>query len=398
MSDRDRLQQLFDSGAWLHPLAGGANLVDLTRALAALAGAEGVELTPAAAGLRDTIGPAEHYVFVLIDGLGLDLIDRLPADSFLARNTSARLRTVFPSSTAPALTSLATGLWPGEHAVPAWWTYLARQGVQTTILPFIERLTQRPLEKLGIEGDAAFPAPVLRAGYGHAFEAFLPAKIAGSVYSRYANGGVPACAYIGLHEGVDACLARVLAATAPSFSYLYFPGVDAAEHDHGPHAAVVDAAIAMTQQEIERLAAGLAGRARVVVSADHGQVLVEDEAKTVLQADDPLLELLLIPPSGEPRAPFFHCKPGVATEFETRFRERLGDSFLLLDIDTVDTLRLFGPAPLSEETRSRLGDYVGLGLENNVLLYVPPKRKVNKMVGFHGGLTPAEMQVPLIVL
>jgi hypothetical protein len=398
MSDRDRLQQLFDSGALLHPLADVANLVDLTRALAVLAGADGVELTPAAARLRDTIGPAEHHVFVLVDGLGLDQIDRLPAESFLARNTVARLRTVFPSSTAPALTSLATGVWPGEHAVPAWWTYLARQGIQTTILPFVERLTQRPLEKVGIDSATAFPAPVLRGGYGHAFEAFLPVNIAGSVYSRYANGGAPACAYTGLREGVDACLARVSAATAPTFSYLYFPGVDAAEHDYGPHATVVDAAIAVTSHEIERLAAALTGRARIVVSADHGQVFVAEEAKTVLQADDPLLELLLIPPSGEPRAPFFHCKPGALAEFESRFRERLGDRFLLLDIDTVDELRLFGPAPLTEEARSRLGDYVGLGLENNVLLYVPPKRKVNKMVGFHGGLTPAEMQVPLIVL
>ncbi|MFQ6029893.1 MAG: alkaline phosphatase family protein, partial [Dehalococcoidia bacterium] len=117
MSDLDNLLAAFDSGQLLrlpnHPL----NIVDLSRALASLCGATEVESTPGSEELARLIGPSDHLVFVLVDGLGMVFLDTLPPDSFLRHYLVAELRTVFPSSSATAITSLATGQWPSTHGV-----------------------------------------------------------------------------------------------------------------------------------------------------------------------------------------------------------------------------------------------------------------------------------------
>ena len=63
----------------IRPDAGVPNTVDLSRALASICGTPGVELSPSARTVADAIGPAEHVVFIMADGLGMNLIERLPA-------------------------------------------------------------------------------------------------------------------------------------------------------------------------------------------------------------------------------------------------------------------------------------------------------------------------------
>ena len=109
MSDLDRLVESFSNGSLLRPSQGALSIVDLPCAVALLVGVDDVERTPHTDDVADMIGSAEHLVFVVADGLGKSLVERLPSDSFIARHGRADLTTVFPSSTATALTTLATG-------------------------------------------------------------------------------------------------------------------------------------------------------------------------------------------------------------------------------------------------------------------------------------------------
>ena len=49
-------------------------------------------------------------------------------------------------------------------------------------------------------------------------------------------------------------------------------------------------------------------------------------------------------------------------------------------------------APMSDRCREHLGDFVAISPENVVIV-----RKNLNMIGQHGGATPAEMEIPLIV-
>jgi hypothetical protein len=225
----------------------------------------------------------------------------------------------------------------------------------------------------------------------------MPDNIADSVYTRYVSAGKPVAGYESLAQAIDIAIDRVESASAPSFTYLYYSHVDREEHTHGPASREVASEVETLETELERLAGRISGRARLVVSADHGGYDVDDAKKFAFEPGDELLEMIVTPPAGEPLVPMFHVKRGLAEKFASVFRARLGDGWVLLEADEVDELRLLGPVPLSVETRSRLGDFVGLSSQGEAIVYGPEK-PIASMRGYHGGLTPDEVRIPLIVV
>jgi hypothetical protein len=402
--DVPRLLAAFEQGPLVRPEADAPNLVDLALALGRLCGVEGPELaastqaasTQAANARRiaAAIGEHEHLVFVLADGLGMHLVDREEPRSFLRAHLAAELRTVFPSSTAPALTSLATGAWPARHAVPGWFVFLPEYGLTATILPFIERFSKKDARTLGVRPDVAFPLAAMGPRMRRAQLRVMPKRIDGSVYSRYSSGNAPSAGYASLREGVEAVVAFIERAAGPTLTYLYTPFVDTAQHERGVDSKSTRRALKLVRSRLELLAERLQDRARMVMTADHGQVDIDPGRQTQLREGDPLLDLLRAPPSCEPRAPAFHVRDGQHAAFEAMFRDRFGDRFALLTVDEADELRLFGPEPMSPETRARLGDYLGIALDDDTLS-LPPD---TPMIGFHGGLLPDEVRVPLVVV
>lgn len=401
MPGTSALLDWFSKGALLRPgdLA-QPSTVDLALALAALAGAP-TPRTEGAAAIADRIGDSDHLVFVLLDGLGLEVVEALPPTAWLRRNLAMPLRSVFPSATASALTSLATGLWPNRHAIPGWWTYLPDKDVMVTALPFTERWSGEPLPSRGVNVADVFQAATLLPCFRRDAVSFLPAAIADSAYSRYVRGTTPAASYDRLPAAVDAVIDRVRHASAPTYSYLYLSSVDALSHTFGPHSSQVSEHLATLDAELARLADGLRGRGRVVLSADHGLIEVDAAHKHLLLEDDPLVRLLRVPPSGEPRSPLFHVRRGERDTFAAAFEERFGRRFALLTTDEAESLELFGPGPLTDLARGRIGDFVAVAGGPDVILYRPGPGDVptgtELLVGYHGGLLPAEVRIPLVV-
>ncbi len=65
----------------------------------------------------------KSIINILIDGLGYEFLKNKP-DSFLAKNCYGSFHSVFPTTTACALTSYATGLTPLEHGITGWFMRL----------------------------------------------------------------------------------------------------------------------------------------------------------------------------------------------------------------------------------------------------------------------------------
>jgi len=396
----ERVRGWFAAGELVRPDPDEPNAVDLARALARLGGVPArADDGPGVGALAAAIGPADHVVFTLVDGLGLATLERLPPGCFLRRRLARELRSVFPSATAAAVTSLATGEWPGRHAVPGWWTHLPEHGVTAVSLPFVERFDGRPLGELGITTDV-YPCRPLLSDYRRDVCSFQPAPIADSTFSRYFRGRTPSAGYEELGGAVDAVLERVRAAAGPTYTYLYTSAVDEASHRCGPAADEVSAEALAIDAELGRLAEGLAGRGgRLVVSADHGLVEVGDAGKHVLKHDDPLVSLLEVPPSCEPRVPVFHVRDGRHDRFQREFTERFGEAFALLTTAEVESLGLFCPPPLGEAARARLGDFCAIARGASVLNYRAGERpsSTELMRGYHGGLLPDEVRIPLVL-
>ena len=395
--NRNRLVKAFRFGQLVEPSVKGLNFVDLVNALACLTGLEGVEVSPGAASLCRRIGDADHYLFVLIDGLGMDLLHRLPSSSFLRSNTVGPIQAVFLSTTATALTTLATAQWPCSHSVPGWWTHLQDHGITAVTLPFVERFTKKPLAELGIPAEDLFILPSFWSRLQHKPLSILPEDIVDSTFSIYACGGTARAGYRDLTDATKTACELVLGASGPQITYLYLPQIDNLCHDKGPeHGAVRDLLLALDQQ-ISDLVHGLEGRARTVITADHGQVQVPVEKRFLLSKDDSLLSYLQCPPTGETNVPIFHVHPGNESSFVAEFSERFGRHFILLTPQDIEHLRLLGPGDLCPAMRARMGTYVGIAQEPACLCFGPPEESGSENSGIHGGLSSAEMIVPLII-
>jgi len=397
MTDFERVLDWFKTGTLARPGAGEESFVDLVRALLRLAGAGGMAGGKGVETLMRRIGAAEHYVFVLIDGLGANQLERLFApDSFARRHVAGRLGTVWPSTTATALTTLATGDWPAAHGVGGWWTYLADRDLSVVTLPFQQRGTNRPLGLLGVRADELFPLPSVWPRMRHAPRTLLPAKLVHSTYSTYSRGGTAAEGYGELAELPERIAGRVRSAGGPTLTYLYLPQLDTLSHKKGPDAPEVRLSIPALDCLLSDLAGALAGKARLVVTADHGQVAAPRSRWFFVPPTNGLAERLRCRPSGEPSVPFFHVVDGQADAFADAFRTRFGEHFALLTPDEVERLGLLGPPPLSEAIRGRLGTFVGIAPQPAKFLVLPADPGAGNL-GVHGGLTHDEMFVPLIL-
>ena len=381
------------------PGHGSDGVVDLANALASLSGAGADRPTSESSAIAGLIGPSDHLVFVLADGVGMNLLESLPATSFLSTHLARELLSTFPSTTAVALTSLATCDWPNRHGVTGWWTHLAEIGRAVALLPFETRSDGRSLADLGVRPRQAFPLPSVMGRATRDTLSLLPAQIAGSVFSAYFSGGEAVRGYRTLRDAVRTGVARVRAAAGPTYTYLYWARVDDAAHRHGVGHRETGAAVGELDRELQRLEEGLDGRGRIVMSADHGFLDSPEGAKHRIRPSDALMTALRSTPSGDARVLYLHVRAGAEGLVRSFFEERCDGRFYVITTEEAEGLGLFGPGPLSPQTRDRVGDVVVVSKGADVIEYRPAGGvgKFMHQASHHSGLTPAEMRVPLVL-
>ncbi len=402
MSDVGELLSAFDSGELLRPSPDTPNIVDLASAVGDIVGASDGIASPNRGAVAGLIGPCDHLVLVMADGLGMSAVRAMDPDSFIARHVAAELMTVFPSSTPVALQSLATGAWPAQHGVPAWHVYLQEIDAVSTIIKYVRRSDEKDLSELGMEPRDAYPLPSLMESLAWDAASYLPKSLVGSAFSTHTSGPSPHVGYEKLGDAVGAISDRVKRATRSTISHLYIPDVDSASHVAGTASPMAQGAAVGVDRALAWLAEALPGRARIVMTADHGLVdFTADEVYTI-KPSDPLMGYLEHEPWGTGRTMSFACAEGSEAEFEGQFRERFGDGFYLLTAEELTEVELYGPGPISSVMARRVGTHMAISRGAWLLDFDYPKVRHDEQdehepVSQHGGLTPAEMLVPLVV-
>lgn len=184
-----------------------------------------------------------------------------------------------------------------------------------------------------------------------------------------------------------------------TFSYVYTLEVDAACHHHGTNAEAVQEAVRRNDHMLGRLRDALPDSAKIVVTSDHGLIDVPDGYTIELHEDEPLLDHLKIPPSGEGSTPVFHVTEGHDAQFLESFeRAGLAEKYALITPDEAAGLNLYGTDPLAPQMRSHLGTWIGVAREPYVIEYVPPEGRPIGLKAVHGGLRPQEMRIGLFVV
>jgi hypothetical protein len=396
------LESAFATGRLIKPDPAQPDLVHLVRAIAQLTGVTGFEPMAPVSYLADLIGPSDHLIFVLLDGLGMNIVRRLPSSSFLARHVRATIRSICPSTTACALTSVATGQWPAKHGVTGWFSYFAERDLSVTPLPFHERFSGKNLTELGFTAESLFPVPAFQTRMTtHRQLTLLPMGISHTPYAKYSRGYTHGVGYNSISHAFDELITHVGNAKRPTYTHLYIPDIDSRCHHFGVEHPTVEPLVAEIDAQLSRAADALAGKARIVVCADHGLIDVPVANHVSVPAGDPLLDLLRVPFSGDARLPLFHVKHGRHQAFEDLFNDRYSDRFALVRMDDAERMHLFGPYPFDPVPRQRFGDYVAISLKPVTMHYVPASAvgtaSKHPFVAQHAGLSPEEMWIPVII-
>jgi hypothetical protein len=343
--------------------------------------------------VRGAIAEARHIVTLLFDGLGERQLDTLVPGGALAACRAGSLRSVFPTSTAPAITSLATGRFPGEHANPGWFCWSEPHGNVLRTLP----MDVRGAPGTAIEAAALWDWRSASLGSGVPVFSLQPEYIADSSFTRHAWAGARRAGYRDADALLDAIDAAVRAHPDGAWVWAYLPQFDSCSHEKGWASEPAAALARRFDRLFERLAGRLEGTgALLLATADHGFVDVPP-AQRLRLADYPEIgKLLARPLCGEPRVAYCQPKAGAADAFEAAVREQLGFAFDVVRTEALVRAGWFGPGTVSPRLAGRIGSHVLIGRDRYTLVDRVEGEPEPAFIGMHGGIHPDELAVPLI--
>lgn len=343
----------------------------------------------------------EKLLYLVVDGLGVAQLERHVArgggERFFARHPHQAISTVFPSTTAAAITSLSTGSTPREHAILGWYLNLPDLGMVSTIL-LGTTLTGTPMIDGEFDIDAYMKVPC--------YVDSIPGQRIWLTYDgidqRPINRALTDWTDV-RHHGSLAELARAMIhfaeSESPGVAYAYWPRYDALSHLHGAASSESEQHFA----EIDEMLGWVVERLRengtsFVLSADHGFVDVSDENLIELADVPGLRECLATAPSGDARQVNFFVRPHKVEAFERIVERELAHAGQCIRGSELLETGVFGPGRTHAALEQRLGDYVFLARDGHALAYRAPGNHRPHPRGHHGGMTSVEMRVPLYAL
>lgn len=371
--------------------------VKLVRALASLCGGN-VVVDEQVKKLKEKIGEHEHYLFILLDGFGNYFLERNPKLSFFKEKRVQVLHSVFPSTTASALSSLGTAQYPSKHGAIGWWTHLTEHNLTSVYLPFRDRKNFKPLGESQVKSEDMYYEPSFYSTLTRRTKCYVPKYYVNSEFSRYSRAETLGQGYEKFDEAMNSIEEFALNGDGPSFQYFYFPQIDSLEHEHGTHHPDVIALCEEVCTKIKEFSERHKGKIRIVISADHGLIDIPEDNNFLMDAEFPLMAFLKVPPACETRVPMFFLKDlNESEKFIECFNEYFDEQFVLISKVDAKNKGIFGDE-WDERAWRRVGDFIALPKGPWTLQYHDETYKPLILKSVHGALSPEETQVPLILI
>lgn len=337
-----------------------------------------------------------HVVLLVIDGLGARYVDGHPG--FLHAHKQTDLTSVFPSTTASAITTFMTGLAPQQHGLVGWYTYLKEIGAITAVLPGHVRGGRESLNDRGLDIGALYGQAPFFDRLKVATTVIAPDWIIDSPFNLAHSGRARRIGYADLRSMLSQ-LRVCLQSDERQYIYAYWPEFDRLSHQFGNGSEQVARHYQHLEQALEEFHDSIAGCASLVlVTADHGFIDTRPE-REIQVADHPVLrDSLSMPLSGEPRVAYCYVHPHRAHDFVDYVQDRLADKIELYTSQDLMTRGVFGMGAVHPQLAQRVGDYALIMKDNFVIRDWLAGEKPFFQRGVHGGTSEQEMRVPLIIL
>jgi len=325
---------------------------------------------------------ATQIVLLVLDGLGWQQLQaRRGLAPLLASGSGGPITSVAPSTTATALTSLATGRTPAEHGIVGY--RVAQDGEVMNVLQWslggADARVRVPAHRFQpcptFPGSPTTVPVVTRHDYGPT--GFTAAHLGDVELHRWHT---PA----GLVSGV-----RRLLGGGARFVYAYYEGIDKVAHAEGV-GEHYDDELRYVDRLVGDVLSVLPPGATLIATADHGQVEVGDNIEVL--GPELMAHVTLL--SGEGRFRWLHVTPGSTDDVVAHATSAYKDTAWVRTREEIIDGGWLGGVP-SPAVAARLGD-VALIPTVPMAFLDPADTGELRLMARHGSLTADEMLVPLL--
>jgi hypothetical protein len=344
----------------------------------------GVRVLPNALDLAKTTSS----IVVMIDGLGTYQLATAKAHARFMSQLEGKenFYTVFPSTTATALSSLVTGVLPGEHGILGYKIKDPHSGVILNQLSDIGKVSTHPWllhpvlcsEELGQE----VPFTVI----GHARFASSPLTQVMYQHANYISAN-------SLDERIHHALTT--AETLGGLSLVYISELDEIAHKEGFQSAKWSQSLESIDAAMKELVSNASSETGIIITADHGIVDIQHSHHVVL-GEEPVFDSIWAW-GGEPRCVQLYVSEGAdAQDVLNRLITLNLPHVSFFSQQEVIASLVFGELHTGAEMR--LGDIFAVAHEGYAIYNVRDATLSGRsMVGQHGGLTSQEMSIPCLL-
>lgn len=357
------------------------------------------------------VPPASIAVVILADGLGdANLAAHTGHARFLSKawrsqQQAKTLDTGAPTTTAASLSSLGTGLTPGEHGMVGYDVYSPELDRVVNLLgrwdPEVDPVKWQPHPTVLAGADQAGAAVLTVSRPQFRDSALTRAALGGGDFAGADTIGARfslAADWIGRHRPGSGRISRGPA--QPLLIYLYVDELDKTGHSQGagsaPWLSMLENLDAAAAQFCSQLRDRYGEQASVLLSADHGMVNIAQEHRIDI-SDEPALLDGVRHTGGEPRLVQLYTEPGAEHQVRSAWEQRFAEQVWTLTKDEAIDAGWFGT--VEPRVRDRIGNVL-IAARGEIAIFHTDRTGPQplKMVGQHGSLTEAERRVPLLEL
>ena len=387
----------------------GGSIANVPATIARMLGTTLTGLPALPEDMWQSLGRVKRVVLLTLDGFGWNQFqarqELVTAVSQKATITK-QLTSIFPSTTVAALSSLWTGSAPAQHGLVGLRLFFPEYAVSAGMLDFSPLFirAQDALVDAGLDPKTFLQQPGVGeqlAAAGIPTFAFKGYEIVDSVLSQMHGRGVKESFGVITFADMMVQMRELLHKRAgePLFINAYWPTIDSLSHYHTWQGTAVTAEVrAIFYQLQTEFLDALTDAARqdtaFFIVADHGQELTPLSQQIFLSDHPELEKMLFMRPTGEPRVVYLYTKHGCHEAAIDYINTKLGHAMTAVASQDALAAGLFGPEPFATNVADRFGDVVAIMRGGYTLFSEAERPKAHRMIGRHGGMTHAEMQVP----
>jgi predicted AlkP superfamily pyrophosphatase or phosphodiesterase len=339
----------------------------------------------------------KNIVLFVIDGLGYNYILKYGMDSFLGKRLNRKITSVFPSTTASAITTFVSGLPPEKHGLTGWYMYLKEIGAASLTLPFSPRYDWGTYAKYNVKIEDVYDFPNITSQIERESYAIVVDYLKDSDYTSFFSGSATKLGYDNLTEYFDQTMIAVNDTVTPKFVYAYWSVFDKKCHQKGTDHHEIHEHFEELNVKFEEFYDKMPEDTVCFITADHGLLNCSKEHQLHMDDFPEIRDTLVLPLCGEPRHPYCYVNPSDVDKFKELVKTQLGDVCDLVSAEDMIEQKFFGLGEPTKKFKQRIGHFNLLMKDDYALFDNVLGEEPAEFVGLHGGTTKEEMEVPVFI-